>query len=71
MDFMKEFEEYLPKWSEEKHKPIPTRKHMDKWTEAWQDFLSEHLTEKYHEISAEYKNMKLKTAENIIQRIKC
>ena len=63
MDFNKEFEKYLPIWSEQKHLPIPTKNHPDKWNEAWVDFLSEYLVDKYDEINNEYKNMALKGFE--------
>ena len=43
MDLMKEFEEYLPKWAEEKMQPIPTQEHTERWNIAWGDFLKEHL----------------------------
>lgn len=61
MDFMKEFEEWLPKWSEEKGQPIPTEENADRWSVAWRDFVNEYLAEKKDEIVAEYKNMKFKT----------
>ena len=61
MDLMKEFEEYLPKWAEEKMQPIPTQEHTERWNIAWGDFLKEHLSEKYDEMANEYLNMQYKT----------
>lgn len=61
MDIMKTFEEWLPTWSEEKHLPIPTKKHMDKWLEAWKDFLSEYMIENYETVANEYRNMQYKS----------
>lgn len=61
MDFMKEFKEYLPKWSEEKMQPIPTEDTPDRWSLAWKDFMNEYLSTKRDEIIAEYKAMKFKT----------
>ena len=61
MDIMKEFEEYLPKWSEEKMQPIPTQEHMDRWSIAWSDFVKERLAEKHDEMVDEYLNMQYKT----------
>lgn len=69
MDFNKEFEKYLPIWSEQKHLPIPTKNHPDKWNEAWVDFLSEYLVDKYDEINNEYKNMALKGFETYSEPI--
>ena len=61
MDLMKEFEEYLPRWSEEKMLPIPTIKHPDRWSVAWNDFIKDVVTPRREEIVAEYKTMKFKT----------
>lgn len=64
MDIMKVFtEEYLPKWSEEKHLPIPTLKHPDKWNVAWEDFLTEYMEEHYEEIANEYRNLPTKVEQ--------
>jgi len=65
MDFMKEFEEWLPKWSEEKGQPIPTEENADRWSVAWRDFVNEYLAEKKDEIVSEYKNMKFKTRADL------
>lgn len=61
MDIFKEFEEYLPQWSEEKHLPIPTQEHMDRWAIAWDDFVKEHLVKKRKELVQSYKDMQYKT----------
>lgn len=61
MDIMKLFEEYLPKWSEEKMQPIPTAEHPDRWAVAWTDFQKEFLPTIKDELIADYKNMQLKT----------
>lgn len=61
MDIMQEFEHYLPRWSNEKHLPIPTKKHPDRWYEAWSDFLNEVLTPRYEELQTDYLNMQYKT----------
>lgn len=61
MDLMKEFEEYLPIWSEEKHQPIPTMKHMDRWSVAWIDFVNEYLVKKKSELISDYRSMEFKT----------
>lgn len=71
---MKAFEEYLPKWSEEKHLPIPTKNHVDKWNIAWTDFLTEYMEEHYEDIANEYRNLKTKadvlfTEESIFEEI--
>lgn len=58
---MKMFEEYLPKWSEEKNQPIPTMDQMDRWSVAWKDFQNTVLREKHDDIAEEYKSMQLKT----------
>ena len=47
---LKEFEDYLPRWSDEKHLPIPTQQHMDRWYVAWNDFVNEVLKEKYSDV---------------------
>ena len=60
---MKLFEEYLPRWSNEKHLPIPTQKHMDRWMVAWADFMKDELPKYYDERRIEYLNMRLKTKE--------
>ena len=60
MDFLKEFEEYLPEWSNKKHLPIPTKKHMGKWYLAWNDFVKEKLVPRWNSIKQEYKELKLK-----------
>lgn len=66
MDIMKEFvEEYLPIWSEQKHQPIPTQKHMDRWNIAWNDFIKERLNPRWEEIAQEYKNMRYKTTADL------
>lgn len=65
MDVMKEFENYLPKWSEEKMQPIPTRKHMDKWNIAWRDFIKEYMQPRWHELAEEYRSMQFKTSDYI------
>ena len=62
---MKAFEEWLPIWSEEKHLPIPTKNHMDKYLVAWQDFLSEYMLDNYEDIADEYRNMRYKGEEPI------
>jgi len=67
MDVMKAFEEWLPIWSEEKHLPIPTKAHMDKWLEAWKDFLSEYMLDNYEQVADEYRNMKYKGEEESTQ----
>lgn len=67
MDVMKLFEEYLPRWSNEKHLPIPTQKHMDKWMVAWNDFTNEELPKYYEERRQEYLNMRIKTKEMMIE----
>lgn len=59
MDLLKEFEEYLPRWSEEKHLPIPTKQHMDRWYRAWKDFVDEELTQRWGELKDDYMNLKL------------
>lgn len=59
MDLMKEFEAYLPRWSDEKHLPIPTKQHMDRWYRAWNDFVKEELEPRWENIRAEYKTLKL------------
>ena len=61
MDIMKEFEEYLPKWAEEKMQPIPTQEHPDRWSLAWSDFIKEHLSQKRDELVQDYLNMQFKT----------
>lgn len=61
MDIMKEFEEYLPKWAEEKNQPLPTKELSDRWTVAWLDFVKEVLTPRRSELIADYKAMTLKT----------
>lgn len=63
MDILQEFEEYLPTWSNEKHLPIPTKQHMDRWYEAWQDFLNEVLIPRYEELQKSYLSMQYKTDE--------
>ena len=60
MDILKEFEDYLPRWSEEKHQPIPTKKHMDRWYKAWNDFVQEVLKDKYDEMCDMYRHIQLK-----------
>ena len=65
MDFMKEFEAYLPKWAEQKMQPIPTRDHPDRWSLAWKDFVTEELTKRKDEIIEEYRNMKFKTVGDV------
>lgn len=66
MDIMKEFEEYLPIWSEEKHQPIPTMKHMDRWSVAWIDFVNEHLIKRKKELIGDYKSMEFKTRGELL-----
>jgi hypothetical protein len=61
MDIIKEFEEYLPKWAEEKMQPIPTQEHPDRWSMAWNDFINEHLSQKRDELVQDYLNMQFKT----------
>ena len=61
MDIMKEFEEYLPIWSEEKMLPIPTIKHPDRWAVAWGDFIKEVITPRKQELIDDYTAMKFKT----------
>ena len=61
MDIMKMFEEYLPRWSEEKMQPMPTKEHPDRWTVAWIDFVKDVLTPKKEELISEYQSMKFKT----------
>lgn len=61
MDIMKEFENWLPKWSEEKMQPIPDREHPDRWAVAWKDFQNEFLRENHDKLVEEYKSMTLKT----------
>ena len=62
MDIIKEFEEeYLPRWSEEKMQPIPTREQSERWYIAWQDFMNEVLTKKYSEVNHFYTNMEYKS----------
>lgn len=69
-DLLKEFEEYLPRWSNEKHQPIPTRAHMDRWYIAWNDFVKEELIKHYDDFVNEYKSLQLKTDDDyIIQQI--
>jgi len=63
MDLLKEFEEYLPRWSDEKHLPIPTKKHMDRWYRAWNDFVKEELEPRWDAIRQEYKTLKLYNPE--------
>ena len=58
---MKEFEEYLPIWSEEKMLPIPTIKHPDRWAVAWGDFIKEVITPRKQELIDDYTAMKFKT----------
>jgi len=65
MDFMEEFEKWLPEWSEKKMQPIPTRDHPDRWSIAWHDFMTEYLAEKKDEIIAEYKAMQFKTKADL------
>ena len=62
-DVLKQFEEYLPKWSNEKKQPIPTREHMDRWYIAWNDFVNEELSKTYPQRRQEYLNMKFKTMD--------
>lgn len=59
MDLLKEFEEYLPRWSNEKHLPIPTKQHMDRWYRAWNDFVKEELEPRWEKIRTEYKSLDL------------
>ena len=66
MDVMKLFEEYLPRWSNEKHLPIPTTKHMDRWLIAWGDFMKEELPKHYDERRQEYINMRIKTKDMML-----
>lgn len=63
MDLMKEFEAYLPKWSEDKHKPIPTKQHMNRWYEAWNDFVKEVLSVRWESLKDEYLSLKLKSRD--------
>ena len=63
-DLLKQFEEYLPRWSNEKHQPIPTKKHMDRWYIAWNDFVKEELSKHYTEHVQEFKNLQLKTQDD-------
>ena len=67
MDVLKEFEEYLPRWSEEKHQPIPTKKHMDRWYKAWNDFVQEVLKDRYQEMCDMYRNMPVKRKGQYIE----
>lgn len=60
MDLLKEFEAYLPRWSDEKHLPIPTKQHMGRWYEAWNDFVKEELAPRWESLRDEYKSLKLK-----------
>lgn len=75
MDFMKEFEEWLPTWAEKKMQPIPSQDNPDRWSVAWKDFMNEYLSEKKEEIIAEYKSMKFKTKgdakrEKVVEPVK-
>ena len=54
---MKLFEEYLPRWSNEKHLPIPTQKHMDRWMVAWADFVKDELPKYYEQRRLEYQQV--------------
>lgn len=63
---MKLFEEYLPRWSNEKHLPIPTQKHMDRWMVAWADFVKDELPKYYEQRRLEYLNMRIKTKEMML-----
>lgn len=65
MDILKEFENYLPKWSEEKHLPIPTKQQADRWNVAWSDFVKDFLNPNYKELAQEYKNMQLKPKDYV------
>jgi len=60
-DVMQLFQEYLPKWAEEKMQPMPTEEFPDRWTEAWKDFVNEVLTANYDERVEQYKAMNYKT----------
>lgn len=69
MDILQMFEEYLPRWSEEKHQPIPTKEHMDRWYIAWNDFIKEVMTPQWDTYKQEYLDMELKThADDILEQ---
>ena len=68
MDMFKEFEEYLPRWSEEKMQPMPTKEHPDRWSIAWKDFVNEVLTPRREELVADYLAMKFKTKGDAMKK---
>lgn len=69
MDLAKEFEEYLPRWSEEKHQPIPTKQHMERWYQAWDDFVKEELAPRWESLRNEYKSLKLKGMDEEVEEV--
>ena len=69
MDLMKEFEAYLPKWSNDKHLPIPTKEHMDRWYRAWGDFVKEELEPRWDNIREEYKSLRLYNPDEPMEEV--